>query len=80
MSDGQEFRLRPLFFAYEDRDQITELFVETFTRLSIAVNVAQNRKTTPLELWKKVDALMTDAAVKNLGIETTISNALGSDH
>ena len=80
LSDGQEFRLRPLFFAYEDRDQITELFVETFTRLSIAVNVAQDRKTTPLELWQKVDALMTDAVVKNLGIETTISNALGSDH
>ena len=29
-SDGHEYRLRPLFFAYEDRQQITELFVETF--------------------------------------------------
>ena len=29
-SNGQEFRLRPLFFAYEDQDQITELFLETF--------------------------------------------------
>ena len=29
LSSGQEYRLRPLFFAYEGREQITNLFIET---------------------------------------------------
>ena len=29
-SDSTEYRLRPIFFAYENRDQITRLFVKTF--------------------------------------------------
>ena len=57
-SNGEEFRLRPLFFAYEDREQITELFVETLTRLSVAPSVVEN--VVPPQLWD-MDALMTDA-------------------
>ena len=79
-SNSQEFRLRPLFFAYEDRDQITELFVETFKRLSISANVFENRNTTPAIMWEKVDSLMTDTVTKNLRTKDTISNALGSNH
>ena len=63
-SDGQEFRLQPLFFVYEDHDQITELFVETFKRLSISASVSENQNTTPATMWEKVDSLMTDAVTK----------------
>ena len=79
-SDGEEFRLRPLFFAYEDRDQITELFVETFKRLSAALSILENEQIEPSDLWEKIDALMTDSVSKNLGIEETIPHALGSEH
>ena len=41
-SSGKEFRLRPIFFAYEDREQIMELFCETFRRLAAAVSVLKN--------------------------------------
>ena len=43
-SDGQEHRLRPLFFAYEDRKQIVELFVETLKRLSACVSNFRHNK------------------------------------
>ena len=77
-SDGYDYRLRPLFFAYEDRVQITELFVETFSRLALAVSVLSDETVEPSSLWEKLDAIMTDAVMKNLGIEETIPKALGS--
>ena len=79
-SDGLEYRLRPLFFAFEDRQQITDLFVETFFRLAMALSVYSDVNIEPLFLWEKVDAIMTDSVTKNLGTEETISNALGSTH
>ena len=79
-SNGEEFRLHPLFFAYEDREQITELFVETFTRLSVALSVVENVVVPPSQLWDNIDALMTDAVSKNLGIENTMPASLGSEH
>ena len=79
-SNSQEFRLRPLLFAYEDQDQITELFVETLKRLSVSANLFENVSTTPATMWEKVNSLMTDPVKTNLGIEGTIPNALGSSH
>ena len=79
-SNGEEFRLRPLFFAYEDRAQITSLFSETFNRLAVAVSIRQAVTIEAKTLWEKIDALMTDSVTKNLGIEDTIPLALGSDH
>ena len=79
-SNGQEFRLGPLFVAYEDWDQIIDLFVETFKQLSISANVSENRNATPATMWEKVDSLMTIAVTKGLGIEDTIPNAFGSNH
>ena len=35
-SDGTEHVLRPIYFAYEDREQISELLVETYHRLAEA--------------------------------------------
>eukprot|EP00111_Clytia_hemisphaerica_P017245 TCONS_00051047-protein len=78
LSDGSEYRLRPLFFAFEDREQITELFLETFRRLAAAISVYKQKEIQAKELWEKVDALMTDSVSKNLGIEDTIPEALGS--
>jgi hypothetical protein len=79
-SDGVEFRLRPLFFAYEDREQITLLFAETFRRLAAAASIRRGVACKPKQLWEKIYALMTDAVTKNLGIEDTIAAALESDH
>ena len=71
-SSWDEFRLRQLFFAYEDRVQITELFVEIFTRLSVAISTIDNVVIKPSQLWEIIDALMADAVTKNLAIEETI--------
>ena len=79
-SSDKEFRLRPIFFAYEDREQITELFCETFRRLAAAVSVLKNVVIVASELWEKIDALMTDAVAKNLGVVSTIPAALESSH
>ena len=43
--------LRPLYFAHEDRDQIIKLVVETFKRLSAALNGIY----TPKILWERVE-------------------------
>ena len=34
---------------------------------------------SPAKLWGKTDAVMTDAATKNLSIERHVANALRSD-
>ena len=44
-SDKQHFRLRPLFFTYEDRAQIARLIVESFERLACAFK----KKLCPLK-------------------------------
>ena len=79
-SDGVEYVLRPLFFAYEDCEQITELFVETYSRLADAASVVKGKVITPASLWEKTNAIMTDAVSKNLHIEDYIGQAIGSDH
>ena len=69
--------LRPLFFAFEDREQIVELIVETLKRLHVA---ADNPSLTTIDIWEKIDALMTDAVSKNLKIETGVAECLASKH
>jgi len=62
LSDGREYRLWPLFFAYEDREQIADLFIETYTRLAAAAaDIALDSSVTALSLWENTNALMTDA-------------------
>ena len=75
-SDGIEYRLRPMFFAFEDRVQITNLFAETFSRLTATLKVSHDQTLQPKTLWEKVDAIMTDAVTKNLEIEETIAKTL----
>ena len=38
-SNGREFVLHPMFFAYEDREQIIELLIETFKGLAVAGSI-----------------------------------------
>ena len=77
---SKEYRLRPLYFAYEDREQMTLLFCETFKRLAAVCSIKVKEAIEPKILWEKIDAIMTDAVTKNLKIEETIPNALGSTH
>ena len=67
--------LRPLFFAYEDREQIISLIVESLKRLSVAANKLD---VTASNLWEKIDAIMTDAVSKNLKMEDGVAEALQS--
>ena len=55
------YRLRALFFAHEDREQITKLFFETLNRLAVALD----NDTTPKDRWENIYALMTDAVTKS---------------
>ena len=79
-SDEIKYRLRPIFFAFGDREQITNLFVETFGGLTATLKVSHHQTLQPKTLWEKVDAIMTDAVTKNLEIEETIAKALDSSH
>ena len=65
----QMIRLRAMFFAYEDRDQIVKLIVETLRRLSVAED---DEHVTPKSLWGNIYALMTDAVTKNLKVEEAV--------
>ena len=68
--------LRALFFAYEDREQITKLIVETLKRLSVATGGTYS----PKDLWENVYSFMTDAVTKNLHVENLVAEALNSAH
>jgi len=71
------FRLRALFFAFEDRNQITLLITETLKRLAVATG---DESATAAKLWSNIYAVMTDAVTKNLKIEEEVAKALGSSH
>ena len=45
-SDKQHFRLRPLFFVYEDRVQIARVIVELFDHLACAASTSMEREIT----------------------------------
>ena len=80
-STRTEYRLRPLFFAYENQQQITKLFVEISSRLAMTLSVTyQNQNIQPSSLREKIDALMTDIDTKNLSIEDAISTLLKSGY
>ena len=64
------------FFAYENREQIVKLIVETFKRLSVAFGGAFSSK----KLWESITNIMTDSVTKNLKIEHGVAEMLGSNH
>ena len=79
-SDGIEYRLWPIFFAFENREQITNLFVEVFGILTTTLKVSHDQTLQPKTLWEKVDAIMTVLLQKKLEKEKTIAKALDSSH
>lgn len=64
LTDGLEYRFRPLFLHV----------------LPMALNISADENIEPVCLWEKVDAVMTDAATKNLGIKETVPTTLGSSY
>ena len=78
--NGDKYVLWPLFFAYENRKQIAELLVETYSRLTIAASVDKQENITPAALWEKTNAIITNSVSKILKIEDLIGESLGSDH
>ena len=79
-SDGQTFRHRPIFFAFEDWKQIVSLIVETYECLAAAATIASGKTVKAANLWGKTDAFMTDAASKNLEIEKLVPRILNYQH
>jgi hypothetical protein len=73
LSNGKTFKLRPFTLAKETQDTIADFFVAEIRRIAIAAGVDD-----PSRIWELVDSLMTDAAAKNLGIETVIAQKLGN--
>ena len=59
-TNGAEFVLKPLFFAYEDREQITELLIESLRRLATAASLETANKVSVNDLWIQIDSFMTD--------------------
>ena len=64
--DGQTFRHRPIFFAFEDQKQIVSVIVETYECLAAAATIVSGKIITPANLLERTDAFMIDAASKNL--------------
>ena len=79
-SNNQRFSLRPIFFSYEDRENITSLIVETYDRLALAASVSLSSTVTVRDLWHKTTCLMTDAVSKNLKIGQLIADKLETSY
>ena len=74
--DCKMYRLRVVFFAFEDRNQIVKLILEIFERLAAATGGNKSSK----ELWENIYAYMTDATSKNLKVEYEVSKQIGAKH
>ena len=53
-----------MFFAFEDRKHIAGLIVETYERLAVAATIIRGKIVTAANLWKEIDAFMTDPTSK----------------
>ena len=67
-----------MFFAYEDRKQISPLIIETYHRISSALILDDNLATA--ELWEKTTAFMTESVNKNLKVEELVAETLQYNH
>lgn len=73
-------RLRPIFFAFEDQNNIINLIYETYERLATAATILAGEIVSSRCLWELKDNIMTDAVSKNLKIENGVAKKLGSCH
>jgi hypothetical protein len=74
LSSGHTLKLRPLTIAKETQESITEFIIMEVKRIAIAADVDD-----PTKIWNLIDAIMTDAAAKNLGVESMVSLSIGKD-
>ena len=79
-STGERYNLRPVFFAFEDRENISNLIAETYKRLAVAAAAKLGVDIEPKDLWENTDNIMTDSVTKNLDIEVLIAEKLDSTH
>ena len=63
-----------MFFAFEDRQNISKLIVETLYKLSVTVG------TTLKTIWELINGFMTGLFTENLQVEHLLAEELGSDH
>ena len=75
-SSNIRFNSRPLFFAYEDRANITDLIIETLKRLAVAGREVLRQDLTVKALWENIDNFMTDSVIKNLEVEKCVGEKL----
>ena len=78
--DGIRFNLRPVYVAYEDRENIARVLIETYERLAVAAEVKLSKPVSAKDLWENIDNLMTDSVTKNLKVGELIASKLGSSH
>ena len=69
-----------MFFAYEDREQIIELLIESVKRLAVAVSIYNVQEVKPVILWECIDAFMIDTVAKNPIIVDIIAMHFESNH
>ena len=79
-SDGYQFVLRPLYFAYKDREQIVDLLIESLSRLANAASIETKCQITVNARWEKIDSFMTDAVAKNLKVTEYIAVKIQSNY
>ena len=78
-TNNLRFSLTPLFFAYEDRENIVRLIVETYIRLALTIT-STNQAVSAKDLWEKITAIMTNSVTKNLKIEDGVADVLKSNY
>ena len=64
-TNNLRFSLRPLFFAYEDRENIVRLIVETYIRLALTITSTE-QAVSARDLCEKTTAVTADSVSKNL--------------
>ena len=74
------FNLQPLFFAYEDHVNITDLIRETLEGLAVAEREVLSEDLTAKTVWENIDNFMTDSIPKNLEVENYVAEKLVSHH
>ena len=80
LSDGQRYRLCPIYLAYEDRENITRYIVESYQPLAVVATNAQEHNVTADDLWQSTTALMTEAVSKNFNVHRGINDALVTEY
>ena len=78
-TNNLRFSLRLIFFAYENRENIVRLIVETYVRLALTTT-STDQAVSANDLWKKATAIMTDSVSKNLKIEDRVAEVLKSNY